>query len=157
MPSIASDFLVRLPWQSTTSHLSTSRHSMHIYRHRAEGIKTCDDTTKEMTRHILNEVMKQEDCTPGNMEKIRIKVIYKKNVEEVENFRPTCTLLALYKLFSTHIYNRIYHRLDCVQPEDQAGFRSSYQTTDHLATYRMIEQKCQEWEVSKCGSRRWTS
>ena len=34
--------------------------------------------------------------------------------------------------------------LDQKQAEDQAGFRSSYQTTDHLATYRLIEQKCHE-------------
>ena len=35
--------------------------------------------------------------------------------------------------------------LDQYQAEDQAGFRKTYQTTDHLATYRMMEQKCQEW------------
>ena len=29
--------------------------------------------------------------------------------------------------------------------EDQARFRSSYQTTDHRATYRMIDQRCHEW------------
>ena len=32
------------------------------------------------------------------------------------------------------------------------GFRSSYQTTDHLATYRVVEQKCQEW-----GIKIWTA
>ena len=37
--------------------------------------------------------------------------------------------------------------LDQLQSEDQAGFRSSYQTTDHLTTYRMIEQRCHEWGV----------
>ena len=42
--------------------------------------------------------------------------------------------------------------MDQKQAEDQAGFRSSYQTTDHLATYRMIGQKCQEW-----GIKMWTA
>ena len=42
--------------------------------------------------------------------------------------------------------------LDQRQAEDQAGFRSTYQTTDHLATYRMIEQKCHEW-----GIKMWTA
>ena len=37
--------------------------------------------------------------------------------------------------------------LDQYQAEDQAGFRKTYQTTDHLATYRMLEQKCQEWKI----------
>ena len=32
-------------------------------------------------------------------------------------------------------------RFDQIQAEDQAGFRSSHQTTDHLATYRMMHQK----------------
>ena len=31
--------------------------------------------------------------------------------------------------------------------EDQAGLRSSYQTTHHFATYIMIEQTCHEWCV----------
>ena len=31
---------------------------------RAEDIKTCDETTKEMIRQIINDVLKQDDCTP---------------------------------------------------------------------------------------------
>ena len=31
---------------------------------RAEDLKTCDATTTEMIRHIFNEVLKQDDCTP---------------------------------------------------------------------------------------------
>ena len=42
--------------------------------------------------------------------------------------------------------------LDQNQAEDQAGFRKTYQTTDHLATYRIMEQKCQEW-----GIKMWTA
>ena len=42
--------------------------------------------------------------------------------------------------------------LDQNQAEDQAGFRKIYQTTDHSATYRMMEQKCQEW-----GIKMWTA
>ena len=38
--------------------------------------------------------------------------------------------------------------LDQKQAEDQAGFRKTYQTTDHLATYRLIEQKCHEWGIN---------
>ena len=43
------------------------------------------------------------------------------------------------------LYGRLLPRLDQEHAEDQARFRSSYQTTDHFATYRMIEQKCHEW------------
>ena len=34
---------------------------------------------------------------------------------------------------------------DQAQSEDQGGLRRSYQTLDHLATYRLLEQKCREW------------
>ena len=57
---------------------------------------------------------------------MKIKVIHKKgDVENVGNYRPICSLPALYKLFSTILYRRLYPRLDQEQAEDQAGFRSS--------------------------------
>ena len=114
---------------------------------RAEDIKTCDATTKEMIRQIFNEVLKHDDCTPATWRRIRIKVIYKKgNVEEVGNYRPICTLPALYKLFSKITNNRLYSRLHQAQSEDQGGLRHPYQTLDHLATYRLLEQKFREWD-----------
>ena len=42
--------------------------------------------------------------------------------------------------------------LDQRQAEYQAGFRRTYQTTDHLATYILIGQKCHEW-----GIKMWTA
>ena len=47
---------------------------------------------------------------------------------------------------------KIIPMLDQKQAEGQAGFRKTYQTTDHLATYRLIEQKCHEW-----GIKMWTA
>ena len=45
-----------------------------------------------------------------------------------------------------HVY-RFYNRLNLAQSEDQGGFRRSYQTMDHLTTYRLLEQKCREWSI----------
>ena len=79
---------------------------------------------------------------------MKIKELHKKDdVENVGNYRPICSLPSLYKLFSRILYGRLYPRLDQEQAEDKAGLRSSYQTTDHLATYRIIEQKCHEWSI----------
>ena len=103
---------------------------------RAEDIKTCDETTKQMIRQIFNEVLKQEDCTPESWRRTRIKVIYEK-----------MKLPALYKLFKKIIYNRLCNRLDQAQSEDQGGLRRSCQTLDHLATHRLLEQKCREWGI----------
>ena len=115
---------------------------------RAEAIKVCDDETREMVRQIFNEIIKRNNFTFDEWKKVKIKVTHKKgDVENVSNYRPICSLLGLYKLFSTILYGRLYPMLDQKQAEDQAGFRKTYQTTDHFATYRLIEQKCHEWEI----------
>ena len=31
------------------------------------------------------------------------------------------------------------------------GFRRYYQTLDHLATYRLLEQNCREWSIKNVG------
>ena len=107
---------------------------------RAEDIKACDEETKEMVRQIFNDIGMQNEFTPEAWRRVE-----KGDVENVGNYHPICTLPALYKLFTTILYSRLYPRLDQTQEEAQAGFRSTYQTTDHLATYRMIDQKCHEW------------
>ena len=116
---------------------------------RAEDIEACSEKTKEMTRQIFNEVLKQEDCTPTTWRRIRIKVIHKKgDVVEAGNNMPICSLPALYELFSTFfVQSGCGPRPDRVQPEDQGGFRRSFQTLDHLAGLKIAEQKCQEWSV----------
>ena len=95
-----------------------------------------------MVRQLFNDIKKRNNFTPEEWKKVKIKVIYKKeDVENVSNYCPICSLLALYKLFSTILYGRFFPMLDQKQAEDQAGFRKTYQTTDHFATYRLIEQK----------------
>ena len=108
----------------------------------------CDEETREMVRQIFNEIIKRNEFTPEDWKKVTIKVTHKKgDVEIVSNYLPICSLLVLYKLFSTILYGRLYPVLDQKQAEDQSGFRKSYQTTHHLAAYSIIEQKCHEWRI----------
>ena len=101
-----------------------------------------------MVRQFFNEIIKINNFTLEEWKKVKIKVKNKKgDVENMSNYRPICSLLALYKLFSTILYGRFCPMFDQKQAEDQAGFRKTYQTTDHFATYRLIEQKCHEWGI----------
>ena len=154
----STDETTRIP-EITTESFQTAKNKLKKGKSpdsngiRAEDIKACNDETREMVRQIFNEIIKPNEFTPEDWEKVTIKVIHKKgDVENVSNYRPICSLPALYKLFSIILYGRIYPALDQKQAEDQAGFRKSCQTTDHLATYRMIEQKCHEW-----GIKMWTA
>ena len=66
-----------------------------------------------MVRQIFNEIFKRNEFTPEDWKKVTIKVIHKKgDVESVSNYRPICSLPALYKLFSTILYGRLYPVLD---------------------------------------------
>ena len=64
---------------------------------------------------------------------------------------PDLLIASVVQTVHDNTVQQIFPRLVQKQAEDQAGFRSSYQRTDHLATYRMIEQKCHEW-----GTKMWT-
>ena len=120
---------------------------------RAEDIKDCNDETREMMRQIFNEIMKKNNFTPDEWKKVKIKVIHKKeDVEDVGKYRPICSAPAMYNLFSTILHGKLHPMPDQNQAKDQADFRKTYQTTDHPATYRMMEQKCQEW-----GIKMWTA
>ena len=69
---------------------------------RAEDIKNCDVATKGMMKQIFNEVFKQESCTPETWRRKNGESYpLGGNGEDVGNYRPMCTLPALYKLFST--------------------------------------------------------
>ena len=69
-------------------------------------------------------------------------------MEDAGNYRPICALPVLYKLFATALYARLAPSLDKVQPPDQGGFRPNHQTVDHLMVYKLLEQRCREWDVS---------
>ena len=63
-----------------------------------------------MVRQIFNEITKQNECTPEVWKKVKIKVIHKKgDVENVGNYRPICSLPALYKLFSHYCTEDYIH------------------------------------------------
>ena len=133
--------------QSAISKLKTGK-SPDSNGIRDEDIKACDDETREMMRQLFNEIIKRNNFTPDEWKKVKIKVIHKKgDVENVSNYRPICSSPAMYKLFSTILYGRLYTMLDQKTSRRSGWIQKKYQTTDHFATYRLIEQKCHEWRI----------
>ena len=111
----------RYQWRNTFDHWwrnsvrnqqAQGRQSQRDNGLAAEDIKTWCFVTKEMIEQIFDEVLKQESCT----------------------------LPALYKLFSTILYNRLYPKLEQIQPEDQGGFWRTYQALDHCQNV-----DCDDW------------
>ena len=93
---------------------------------RAEDIKACDDETREMMRQIFNEIIKRNNFTHDEWKKMKIKVIHKKgDVEDVSNYRPICSLPAMYKLFSTILHGRLYPMLDQKSSRRSGGLQKN--------------------------------
>ena len=114
----------RIP-EITTKELQTAIINPDNKGIRAGDIKDCDEETREVMRQIFNEIIESKEFTPEDWKNVTIKVIHKKgDVEHVSNYRPICSLPAVYKLFSI-LYGRLYPVLDQTQAEDQAGFRKS--------------------------------
>ena len=102
-----------------------------------------------MVRQIFNEIFKRNEFTPEDWKKMTIKVIHKKrDVENVSNFRPICSLPALYKLFSTILYGRLYTQ--CLTRNKQKIRLASENPIRQQTTF--LKQKCHEW-----GIKMWTA
>ena len=123
----------------TASKKGKARYSNGI---RAEDIKACDETAKEVIRQIYNEVLKQDDCMAKNLHKSDPQ---KGGVEAAGNFCQICIVPPLYKLFSTLLYNYFFPDSTSCSRRTRGGFERSYQKLDRLAAYRLTEQECREW------------
>ena len=121
---------------------------------RAEDIKVCDEETKEMVRQIFNEIIRQNESTLETWKKVKIKVLHKKgDVENVGNYRPICSLLTLYKLFSTILYGRLYPRITWPRTSGRSGWIQSEAHARQRTTLRRTEwlNRNAMREESKCG------
>ena len=74
-------------------------------------------------------------------------VIFKSgNPRLPQNYQPIAVIPVLYKLFARMLYNRLAKILEPQQSVDQAGFRPSFSTLDHLFTLAQVSEKAHEWQ-----------
>ncbi|XP_041982490.1 uncharacterized protein LOC121735655 [Aricia agestis] len=82
---------------------------------------------------------------PEEWAKSNIILLYKKgNPNCVSNYRPISLQPTLYKLFASGIERRLAEYTEKHQPVEQAGFRSSFSTTDHIHSLEIVIEKYQE-------------
>ena len=56
----------------------------------------------------------------------------------------------IYKIFTRILLARVEKQLDENQPQEQAGFRAGYRTSDHLHTLSQIIEKAKEYRFDIC-------
>ena len=125
---------------------------------RAEDIEACSEKTKEMTRQIFNEILKEEDCTPTTWRRIRIKVIHKKGRcgrgrKLHANMHSASALQALFDVF---VQSVVPETRSCATRRPRVGSGDHSRRWTTWRDGRSLSRSARSG-VSKCGSRRWIS
>ena len=114
----------------------------------AEMLKDGGPTLWQTLPNLYNEVLKPDKAAPTQWRRTQFTVLHKSGDARLpHNYRPIAAIPLLYKLFSRLLYNRLETTLDAQQPPDQAGFRRHYSTEDHLFTFSLLQETCNEWQL----------
>lgn len=113
-------------------------------------LKVCDESNLKILLESFNCVLSSEKL-PEDWLKSEIVLIFKKGKkDEIKNYRPISLIPHLYKLFVQVILMRIDPLLDEHQPENQAGFRRDYSTSDNLFVINQLIEKSKEFQKDLC-------
>jgi len=111
-------------------------------------LKSGGHTLKHALLSLYNTMLQPNTPPPKSWQHTLIKVLYKSGDHRLpQNYRPIATIPILYKLFSRLLYNRLEPILDPQQSPEQAGFRRSRSTTDHLFTITILQEIADEWQL----------
>lgn len=93
---------------------------------------------------LFNKILEDKKI-PAEWAKSDIVLLYKKgNPKDINNYRPISLQSNLYKLFASCLEKRLAKYTEKHQAIEQAGFRSTYSTIDHIHSLELIIEKYEE-------------
>lgn len=104
----------------------------------------------EMFTRLFNRCL-QEGKVPTSWKNASVVILHKKgDTADIKNYRPISLLPMTYKVFSQILLQRMLRTLDDHQPREQAGFRSSFSTIDHIHVVSQLQEKASEYKIPLC-------
>lgn len=108
-------------------------------------LKVSDESVLQKLANLFNEFLHNEKVPQSWCESTIILLFKKGKKNEVENYRSISLISHIYKVFCKLILARIDSILEENQALDQAGFRKSISTSDHLFVVNQMIEKYQEY------------
>ncbi|KAI5737636.1 hypothetical protein M8J76_015259 [Diaphorina citri] len=106
------------------------------------------DELVELIAFLFTEVLCQGRI-PKQWEVGKIILLHKKDRrDKLTNYRPITLSCVLYKMFMKMIQKRLARKFQENQPSEQAGFRPSFSTIDHIHSVNQIIEKSHEYNVN---------
>lgn len=110
-----------------------------------EQIKLNGDVLLPLLSTLFNKILYTEHIPEQWKESIIILLHKKGNRNEITNYRPISLITNLYKIFISIILKRIQPIIEAQLSVEQAGFRHSYSTMDHIHSINLLIQKSIEY------------
>ena len=92
-----------------------------------------------------------EGRVPSSWKNASVVLIHKKSdTTDIKNYRPISLLPVICKVFSHILLQRMLQALEQHQPQEQAGFRPGFSTTDHIHVVSQLQEKVKEYKIPLC-------
>lgn len=115
-----------------------------------EIIKTAGEDCYTILAELFNKCLKQSDI-PKDWKNALMVILFKKGDKaDIKNYRPLSLLTNFYKILTGIITRRIENKLENTQSKEQAGFRRSFSTMDHIHVIRELIERHEEYEMPLC-------
>ncbi|KAI5743164.1 hypothetical protein M8J77_015214 [Diaphorina citri] len=99
---------------------------------------------------LYNKCLRTCDIPEDWKNALMILIHKKGDKNDIANYRPISLLSVMYKIFTGVLVNRIDDDLERTQSKEQAGFRKSFSTLDHIQVVRELIERHVEYEMPLC-------
>ena len=109
--------------------------------------EVCNEISHPLTLLFNKLVVSRE--IPKQWLQTDIILLHKKGDQlNINNYRPISLTCSLNKIFMKLIFTRIESTLTSHQPIEQAGFRTTFSTQDHLQVVNQLIEKSSEYQIT---------
>uniref|UniRef100_A0A914WDC5 Reverse transcriptase domain-containing protein n=1 Tax=Plectus sambesii TaxID=2011161 RepID=A0A914WDC5_9BILA len=114
----------------------------------AQALSTGAESLAPILTRLVNNCLDHASIPEGFADTKTILLYKKGDATDIKNYRPISPLNTTYKVFAKVIGNSIKSILDAAETAEQAGFRQSFSTIDHIHAVNELIEKTTKYTVA---------